>query len=184
MALLCLFSTGFYLLFVYSVTYLNTVLHDSMRLAFDVNTASIALLLLAYPAGAALSDRIGRKPVLAGFAVLTLVLAWPLFRLLHSGDPTLVLLAQSGFALTLGSFLGTVPAVLVEAFPRELRCSAASLAYNLAMAVFGGLAPAVAAWLIARTGQDMAPAMMVIATALVSLAAVATLPETARRPLR
>lgn len=184
MALLAVSSTGFYLLFVYSVTYLNAVLHESMRLAFDVNTVSVALLLLTYPAGAALSDRVGRRPVLGGFALLTLLAAWPLYALLHSPDPMTVLLAQCGFALVLGPFLGAIPVVLVEAFPRSLRCSAASLAYNVTMAIFGGLAPAAATWLIARTGQDMAPAMMMMATAAISLAAVATLPETARQPLR
>jgi MHS family proline/betaine transporter-like MFS transporter len=77
-----------------------------------------------------------------------------------------------------------MPALLVEAFPRDLRCSAASVAYNLSMAVFGGLSPMVATWLISRTQKDMAPAYLVIGAAVVALIAVLTLRETARRPLR
>jgi MHS family proline/betaine transporter-like MFS transporter len=176
---ICLSGAGFYLLFVYSVTYLNVVLHQSMRTAFDINTASIVLLLLAYPAGAALSDRLGRRPVLAIFAALMLVLAWPLYRLLHSGDPWLVLAAQCGLTLVLGPFIGVIPVVLVEAFPRALRCSAVGLAYNVAMAIFGGLAPAAATWLIARTADDMMPAAMLMAAAAVSLVAALSLRETA-----
>ncbi len=181
---ICLSGAGFYLIFVYSVTYMNVVLHDSMRAAFDINTASIALLLLAYPFGAWLSDRIGRRPVLMLFAAAMLLLAWPLYRLMHSADPWAVLAAQCGLTLLLGPFLGVIPVVLVEAFPRDLRCSAAGLAYNLAMALFGGMAPAAATWLIARTADDMMPAVLLIGAAAVSLVAAATLRETAGRPLR
>jgi len=52
------------------------------------------------------------------------------------------------------------------------------------MAVFGGLSPMVATWLISRTQKDMAPAYLVIGAAVVALIAVLTLRETARRPLR
>ena len=174
---ICLSGAGFYLIFVYSVTYMNVVLHDSMRMAFDINTASIVLLMLAYPAGALLSDRFGRRPVLLAFAALALVLAWPLYRLMHSADPWGVLAAQVGFTLVIGPYLGVIPAVLVEAFPRDLRCSAVGLAYNLALAIFGGLAPAAATWLITLTANDMMPAVLLMAVAAVSLAATATLRE-------
>jgi MHS family proline/betaine transporter-like MFS transporter len=121
--------------------------------------------------------------VLLLFAALTLLLAWPLYRLMHGPDPWMALAAQCGLTLLLGPFIGTIPVVLVEAFPRALRCSAASLAYNLAMALFGGLAPAAATWLIARTADDMMPAVLLMAAAAVSLVAAATLRETAGREL-
>ncbi len=182
-AVSALVGVGFYILFVYSVTYIRQVLARPMSEAFDVNTASVALLLVTMPAGAALSDRIGRRAVLGLSGLAMLVLAWPLFRLLHHPDPAMVLLAQLGFAVAMGPFLGTMPVVFAEAFPRRMRCSAASISYNLGMAVFGGMSPMAAAWLIERTHDDMMPAILIMATAVVSLAAVATLPETARRPM-
>lgn len=179
----CLNGVGFYILFVYSVTYMTTVLHEDMREAFDANTLALALLLVAAPIGAALSDRFGRKPVLGGFAAVMMLAAWPLFEMLHSNHAAVVLAAQCGFALVMGPFLGTIPAVMVEAFPRSVRCTAAALAYNLSMAVFGGLSPAFATWLIGRTGQDLMPAFLVIGAAVISLVTVLTMRETARQPL-
>jgi MHS family proline/betaine transporter-like MFS transporter len=184
MGIACLMGVGFYILFVYSVTYLSTILHHSIREAFNINTIALLVMLVTIPAGAALSDRIGRKPLLGGCAVLLILLTWPLLHAMHSADSTVVLLAQCGFACLVGPLLGTMPALLVEAFPRDLRCSAASVAYNLSMAVFGGLSPMVATWLISRTQKDMAPAYLVIGAAVVALIAVLTLRETARRPLR
>jgi MHS family proline/betaine transporter-like MFS transporter len=96
----------------------------------------------------------------------------------------LMVLGQMGFALPLGLFFGTVPAVFAEAFPRRVRCSAFSIAYNLSLAVFGGLSPMVVTYLIARTHDDMVPALVVVAAAALSLAATLTLPETSRAPLR
>jgi MHS family proline/betaine transporter-like MFS transporter len=117
-------------------------------------------------------------------AIATTLLVWPLFRLLHHQDPALVLLGQMGFALPLGLFFGTVPAVFAEAFPRGVRCSAFSVAYNLSLAVFGGLSPMVVTYLIGRTHDDMTPAFVVMTVAAVSLATTLTLPETSRVPLR
>jgi steroid 5-alpha reductase family enzyme len=128
--------------------------------------------------------RLNPGPLVAVQAVLLILLTWPLLHAMHSTDSTVVLLAQCGFAFLVGPLLGTMPALLVEAFPRDLRCSAASVAYNLSMAVFGGLSPMVATWLISRTQKDMAPAYLVIGAAVVALIAVLTLRETARRPLR
>jgi len=182
--LVCITGTGFYVLFVYSVTYLTTVLHDSVREAFDINTLALCVILLAAPAGAALSDRIGRKPVLLGATGLLGLLAWPLFGLLHSPSPGVVLLAQCGFALLLGALMGTKPAVMSELFPRAVRGSATALPYNLAQALFGGLSPLLVTWLISRTGQDMAPAFLVMAAAAVAFLTTLTLTETAGRPLR
>lgn len=76
-------GAGFYLLFVYSVTYLHASLSVPTRQALDINTASMVLLLTMMPVGAALSDRIGRKPVLTASAGATAPLGWHLFRLLQ-----------------------------------------------------------------------------------------------------
>lgn len=177
-------GAGFYLLFVYSVTYLHESLAVPTREAFDINTVSMLLLMAAMPAGGALSDRVGRRPVLAAAAGAMVLLAWPVFRLLHHPDPTTVLLAQMGFAMLLGPFLGTAPSVFAELFPRAVRCSAFSAAYNLGIAVFGGFSPLVVTYLIGRTHEDMAPAFVVMAVAALSLAAALTLPETSRAALR
>jgi MHS family proline/betaine transporter-like MFS transporter len=70
-----------------------------------------------------------------------------------------------------------------ELFTTRVRSSGYSIGYNLSVAVFGGTAPYVATWLVARTGNDLAPAFYVIAAAIVTFATVLTMRETARRPL-
>jgi len=69
-------------------------------------------------------------------------------------------------------------------FATRVRSSGYSIGYNVSVAVFGGTAPYVATWLVARTGNVIAPAYYVIAAAIVSLITVLTMRETAGRPLR
>jgi len=71
-----------------------------------------------------LADRIGRRPVMLGATALAFVGAWPLFWLMHHPDPALVLLGQLGFVLSVGTFVGCQPAVMVEAVPWQVRCTA------------------------------------------------------------
>ena len=76
-------AVGFYMVFVYVVTYLQQVVHVQAARALDINTINMVLLLLLVPVAGGLSDRIGRKPVLVGAALGTFVLAWPLFSDAH-----------------------------------------------------------------------------------------------------
>ena len=67
-----------------------------------------------------------------------------------------------------------------ELFATRVRSSGYSIGYNVSVAMFGGTAPYVATWLVARTGNDLAPAFYVIAAAIITLATVLTMRETAR----
>jgi MHS family proline/betaine transporter-like MFS transporter len=144
----------------------------------------MGILLLLLPVAGALSDRVGRKPLLVGAAAGALVLAWPLFWLMHHPSASLAMLGQLGFAVLLGFFLGALPTTLVEALPGRVRCSALSVAYNLCVGVIGGMTPMATAFLLARSHDDLSPAYFVMAAAAVSLAVAATLRETAGEPLR
>ena len=73
---------------------------------------------------------------------------------------------------------------MAEILPASVRCSAASIGYNLCMAVFGGTTPLVATYLIARTSDDYVPAYYLMVAACISLASVFSLKETAGKPLR
>jgi MHS family proline/betaine transporter-like MFS transporter len=177
-------AVGFYLIFVYVVTYLKEVVHVRAAQALDINTANMVLLLLLVPVAGALSDQLGRKPVLLAATVGVLLLAWPLFWLMHHPNVALVLLGQMGFAVLVALFLGVMPAAMVEAFPGRVRCSGLSVGYNLCLGVLGGTTPMVATYLIGRSHDDLSPAYYLMAAAAVSLCVILTLPETARAPLR
>jgi len=176
-------AVGFYMMFVYVVTYLQQVVHIQAARALDINTINMVLLLLLIPAAGMLSDRLGRKPLLVGAALGTFVLAWPLFWLMHHPDTRLILAGQMGFAVLIGLFLGVVPVTMVEAFPARVRCSALSVGFNLCLGVLGGTTPLVTVYLITRSHNDLSPAFYLMAAAAISLFVILRLHETARAPL-
>ena len=77
-------------------------------------------------------------------------------------------LGQLGLVLIVGLFVGALPAAMVECAPPGVRCTAVALGYNVTLGVIGGLTPLVAAWLVERTGDELAPAFLIMATAVIS----------------
>jgi MHS family proline/betaine transporter-like MFS transporter len=133
------------------------------------------------PLAGRVSDRVGRRPLLlAGLAALLLGTV-PAFSLARRGDPGALLLAFPPVGVALAVLVPS--AFLAELFPTRLRYSGLSLTYGLASAVFGGTAPALAAVLVRRSGNPLAPAWYATAVTAVALACVLAAPETARRPL-
>lgn len=176
-------SVGFYLLFVYIVSWLQMADGIAPAKALEINTTSMIVLLPVMVAMGALSDRIGRKPLLLVATVLAFVCAVPLFWLMHHNDAGLVLMGQLGFVLSVGMFLGTQPTTMVEAAPVGVRCTAIALGYNVTLGVIGGISPLVATWLVHRTANELSPAFMVMAAAAVSFLSVLLFKETSKGPL-
>lgn len=177
-------AVGFYMIFVYVVTYLQDIVHLTAAQALDINTVNMLVLLLLIPLAGALSDRVGRKPLLIGSTLGVLLLAWPLFWLMDHPSLTLVFLSQLAFAVLLAFYFGPVPVTMVEAFPGRVRCSALSIGYNLCLGIVGGTTPMVTTFLLERSRDDLAPAYYLMVAAAVSLGISLTLPETSREPLR
>ena len=163
------FGVSFYAAFVYAVTYIKSIDKLSAEIAFNLNTASMALLLLILPLAAWLSDRFGRKPLLiAGSMILTFG-AIPLFHLIHTTDPVVIFLGETGFVLAIGLISGGLVAANVELMPVAVRCTGLAFAYNASIGWFGGTTPLIAAWLITTTGNPIIPAYWIAATGAVSL---------------
>jgi MHS family proline/betaine transporter-like MFS transporter len=95
----------------------------------------------------------------------------------------LAFLGQLGFVLPVAFFLGSQQAALNEAVPSSVRCTTSALTFNLTIGFFGGTAPAVALWLVQRTGYDLAPAIYIIIATAIGLIAALGLKETFRDPL-
>jgi MHS family proline/betaine transporter-like MFS transporter len=171
-------GVGFYVAFVFLVTYMQTVGGLSEAAALEINSVNMLVLLAMFPFSGWLSDRIGRKPLLiAGIGGL-LVMAWPLFWALHHDSVAWNFFGQLGFALFIGLFGGALPVTMVEVTARAVRCSAISIGYNLCVGLLGGVTPLVATWLIQRTHDDLSPAYYVMAAAALSLVVVLRMPET------
>ena len=176
-------AVGFYMSFVYVTTYLRQTDHIAQSTALDINTISMAALLLLLAPVGAVSDRYGRKPVLLAAAGGMFTMAWPLFRMLHHHAPFVILLGQLGFAVLSACFYGAIPATMVELVPERVRCTVFSLGYNTGMAILGGLTPMVAVYTIKRSQYDLSPAFLLMAAAAVSFVVIIGQKETYKIPL-
>ena len=176
-------SVGFYLMFVYSATYLTEIVGIAKSRALAINTIGMAAAVLMLPVAGALSDRFGRKPMLLLASGLIICLAWPLFNLLWHPMFHAPLLGSIGFALLIALFDGVAPTTAAEAFPANVRCTGVGLSHNICIALLGGTAPLVATYLIDRTDNEMVPPLYLITAAVVSAIFVLSLKETAHKPL-
>lgn len=182
--LVIIHNVGFYIVFTYLPTYFTQTLGFTKTDAFiSITVASVVALVLILPL-AALSDRIGRKPLLITGAVGFAVFAYPLFVLLNSGSLTAAIGAHAALAAIEAIFVSASLAAGAELFATRVRSSGYSIGYNVSVALFGGTAPYVATWLTDRTGNEVATAYYVILAAVVSLATVLTMRETAGKALR
>ena len=159
---------------VYTIIFLPTYAVRSLHLpaadGFVTGVITSILQLTLIPMFGALSDRIGRTPAPIGAAVVLLLGAWPALAWL-ADDPTFtkLIVLQVLLGIATAAYLGAMPALLAELFPVRARGTGLSISYAFGVAVFGGLAPLVHAWLIMWTGSPAAPAIYVVAAAVVSL---------------
>nr|WP_090277531.1 MFS transporter [Mycolicibacterium komanii]CRL72112.1 arabinose efflux permease family protein [Mycolicibacterium komanii] len=181
--LFIVFNVGYYVVFTFLPTYFIKTLEFSKTDAFlSITLASLVALILILPL-AALSDRIGRRPMLIAGSVAFAVFGYPLFLLLNSGSLVGAIAAHCGLAVIESIYVSTAVSAGVELFATTVRYSGFSIGYNICVAGFGGTTPYVVTWLTAETGNNLAPAWYLIVAAVVSLATVITLRESAGRPL-
>ena len=180
--LFLIFNVGYYVVFTFVPNYLIKPLGYGTTESFtSITLASFVAIVLILPF-AALSDRIGRRPMLIAGSVGFVVFAYPLFLLLNSGSLGAAMAAHCALAAIESVYISAAVAAGVELFATRVRYSGFSIGYNIAVAGFGGTTPYVVTWLTARAGV-MTPAYYLMAAAAVSLAAVLVLRETAGRPL-
>jgi MHS family proline/betaine transporter-like MFS transporter len=176
-------AVTFYIGFVYMVSWLQTADGIPPSRALEINTFSMVVSLPVLIAAGWLSDRVGRKPLMLLATMGGLIGALPLFWLLNHPSELFAQLGQLGLVLVSGLYYGALPGTLVEAAPPTVRCTAVALGYNLCVGLFGGLSPLAATWLVERTGDEIAPAFLIMAAAAVTLVTLFNFQETYRAPL-
>lgn len=130
---------------------------------------SLANAVIAVAFGA-LSDRVGRRAVLVPALICYSVLFYVMLQRLVADPTTTNLWQLQIMAVFLGALAGPMPAFMTEIFPVGVRSTGASLMYNLAVMLFGGLAPFINTWLVQTTGNKAAPVYYILFAAAVGLA--------------
>jgi MFS family permease len=151
--------------------------------AADVNLTTFigtAVLLVFCPLAGHLSDKYGRKAVLLPGIIAYGVCGFFLFRhFVTAPSFASLLMAQVGVSFFMSFFWGPTPVVFTEIFPVGVRSTGAAITYNVAVLLFGGLAPFFNTWLVKTTGSDMAPIYYVSISVLIGIAGVLLLPVAA-----
>ena len=172
MMMVVMTTVSFYMITAYTPTFGKQVLKlgdvDVLIVTVCVGLSNLFWL----PVSGALSDRIGRKPILIGTSVLAILTAYPVMAWLV-GDPSFVhlLVAELWLSFIYGCYNGAMVVYLTEVMPEDVRTSGFSLAYSLATIV-GGMTPAICTYLIQETNNKAAPGAWMSLAGVVGLAAV------------
>lgn len=183
-------GVGFYLPFVYLSTWLIKDAHFSGSEALFINSIGLLFLIFLIPLSAALSDRIGRKKILMTGCLATCVFAYPLLSLLSASasSPHSFIIASFVmfvFALIMALYQGPLAATLTELLSTKNRYMALIIGYNFSAALFGGMTPYLAAYLVDTTGMIQAPSfLLILIGAIAFFVLFFWVKETFDRPLR
>jgi MHS family proline/betaine transporter-like MFS transporter len=176
-------GAAYYVGFIYLVTFAQQ--YDAMPAAQAnlVATGGLVTLLFGVPLAAALSDRVGRRPVMLAGVIGQALLAWPLFAIATDHHPWELRGWVVLFAIAQSLVSGPMPAMLAEQFPAAVRCTASSISYSAAMTLLGGTGPMIVVYLIAVSGVPTAPAWYVIATSIAAAIGILGARDRARSAL-
>ena len=175
-------NAAYYLSFTYIVERRKTLAGGGSEFLL-ATTLALVVVLISKPLGGWLSDFTGRRRLMLTLTVAMMALIVPAFRLMLYGTPVHFVFGQILMAVPLGMALGLQGAMVVEIFPLRSRVTSMSIAYSVTLALAGGTAPLVSAWLMDRLGQPLAPAYYILLHGLIGLALMWPMAETNARPL-
>ncbi|TCJ35141.1 MFS transporter [Parafrankia sp. BMG5.11] len=147
-------------------------------------TVAALAVIVVTPLVGALSDRIGRKPVLIGLTLASAALPVTLFSMLAGASASAALTGAVALALIAGGVSAVAASATAEQFPSEGRLSGLAFGVTSATALFGGVAPYVSQLLLERTGWAPLPGALIALVAVFVLPVLWRMPETAPRLLR
>ena len=177
-------TVSFYMITAYTPTFGSAVLRlttgDSLIVTLCVGASNLMWL----PVMGAVSDRIGRRPLLVGCTLLMIATAYPaMLWLVESPTFWKLLAVELWLSFLYGSYNGAMVVFLTEIMPVHVRTTGFSLAYSLAAALFGGFTPAISTYLIQTTGNRAVPGLWLSFAAICGLlAALVARPQAEAEP--
>jgi MFS transporter, MHS family, proline/betaine transporter len=177
-------NSSFYIL-LYIPTYGEKTLHLPAYTGFVATLVGGVVLAVGAPVFGHWSDKIARPRIMVVTAWLFVLTSWPCFFLMASW-PTLwaCIFVCAWLQLLKAGYSGVLPSLLGEQFPVATRAIGVSLSFSTAVTIFGGFAPFIATWLIARTGNPLSPSFYLVVTAAMSAAALSMIQVRSARELR
>ena len=177
-------TVAYYIALIYMTSYMITVGKLPQSTVLWISTGSLAVMVALLPGLGALSDRVGRRPLMIFSCVAFIVLGYPFFLMASSGNLALTIFGQLLMMVCYAPYAATCASFLTEIIPTRVRYTSMSVGYNTAVAIFGGFAPFIATWLVKTTGLSYSPGFYLIGAALITGVAVLRTRETAFTPLR
>lgn len=176
-------TLAFYAYSTYMQKFLVNTSGFSREAATEITAAALFIYMLLQPLAGALSDRIGRKPLMVGFGVAGVLFTWLIFRMLETTTSSFVAFLLVLAALVIVTGYTAINAVVkAELFPAHIRALGVALPYALANTVFGGTAEYVALWF---KSQHLERGFYIYVTAMIAVSLVVYLrmPDTKHRSL-
>ncbi|WP_312117674.1 MFS transporter [Kosakonia cowanii] len=177
-------AVGHWTLQTFMPSYLANELHFSKLNAYAITTIGLFSVAVLVPFMGYLSDKYGRKPLMLAGCAGFILLSYPAMMIMANGDVLSAVLAMVMLGAFIAAFDGACTAAMAELFPTNVRYGGLSIAYNFAVAFFGGITPWFSAWLITSTGDKFSPAFYVMGAALITFITVMRARETAGQPLK
>ena len=173
-------NSSFYIV-AYIPTYGAKTLHLPTYVGFVATLVGGIILAIGSPFAGHWSDKTNRPLLMVVTCWGFLLTSYPAFYLMDAW-PSLAacIIAVGWLQLLKAGYSGVLPSLLSEQFPVDVRAIGVSLSFSTAVSIFGGLAPLVATWLIAATGDPLSPSYYLVGTALLSLLALTAIQYRAR----
>jgi MHS family alpha-ketoglutarate permease-like MFS transporter len=176
-------TLAFYAFSTYMQKFLVNTSGFSRESATEITTAALFIYMLLQPVAGAISDRVGRKPLLVGFGIGGVALTWVIFKTLEDVSSSFLAFALVLAGLVVVTGYTAINAVVkAELFPAHIRALGVALPYALANTLFGGTAEYVALWFKSR-GVESGFYAYVTAMIALSLVVYLRMPETKRESL-